>query len=71
MELLSSIKGGCQTCLSSLAEINGLTIDQLEKVTEKQIQSMQYFSGLGIQHLKILQNSGNIEGIKTLASAHP
>ena len=68
MELLSSLKGGYQTWLSSLSEINGLTIDQLEKITEKQLNSTQYFTGLGIQHLKAIQNAGSIDGIKALTS---
>ena len=68
MEILSSLKGGYQTWLSSVSEINGLAIDQLEKITEKQINSTKYFTGLGIQHLKKLQGVNNLDGLKTLAS---
>lgn len=68
MEILSSLKGGYQTWLSSIAEINNLTIDQLEKITEKQIDSTKYFTGLGIRQLKAIQGAGSIDGIKTLAN---
>jgi phasin family protein len=66
MEILSSLKGGYQTWLASLAEINGLTINQLEKITEKQIDSTKYFTGLGIQHLKTLQGVSSVDGLKAL-----
>ena len=67
MELMSSIKEGYASWLSSVSEINAMTIEQLEKITDKQMDSVKQYSAIGIQQLKGAQNIQGLGDVKAFA----
>ena len=64
MELFTSAKNGYQGLVSTLSRIGALNIEQLEKVADRQLDSAQYYTGIGISQFKGAVSSSGMKGFK-------
>lgn len=67
MEIMSSLKEGYLSWLNSVAEINTLTIDQLNKLSDKQVDTLKGVSDIGVQYLRDAQSIQGVDGVKAYA----
>lgn len=68
MEIVSSAKSGYTSLMSTLSKIGALNIEQVEKIADKQLESTQYYTGIGVGQLKGAVDIEGVKGVKEFSS---
>lgn len=68
MEMLSNVKEGYESFLSSLSQLGALNVSYVEKLAEKQLENTKFVADLGIEQLKNLSKIDNMEAVQSLPS---
>lgn len=69
MEMLSNVKEGYESFLSSLSELGALNVSYVEKLANKQMENTKFVADLGIEQLKALSKVDSLEAVQSLPSS--
>jgi phasin family protein len=64
MNMVESLKGKTDGLLSSAGDINRVLVDKLEQGTRLNLDSANYYSGVGIKQLRALSNIRDFDSVQ-------
>lgn len=64
MELMDTLKHNASKFMSSAVDVETIAIDQLEKITSANVDSLRYYSDVNIRQLRAMARVHDIESLR-------
>ena len=64
MELMDTLKQNASKFMSSAVDVETIAIDQLEKITNANVDSIRYYSDVNIRQLRAMANIHDLDSLR-------